>query len=138
MKTFSKRFFLIGTIILFSAKGLFALFSPHFEMMMDNKNYRNQFLFYTSSFNKGKIFYNPFFQNLLLPPNSNSYFVFPSALSPQYSEISVRMNYNAPTLPFFCALECKNQQRFNIWIKFRAGTDDDYEKMIGSRKPFRY
>jgi hypothetical protein len=33
-------------------------------------------------------------------------------------------------LPFFCALECKIRKQANIWVKFRAGDDASYMKMI--------
>ena len=33
-------------------------------------------------------------------------------------------------LPFFCALECKIRNQANIWVKFRAGDDASYMKMI--------
>ncbi|MES2130760.1 MAG: hypothetical protein V4506_00335 [Bacteroidota bacterium] len=35
-------------------------------------------------------------------------------------------------LPFFCAMECRIRKHTNIWIKFRAGNDDSYMKMIHS------
>lgn len=33
---------------------------------------------------------------------------------------------------FFCVLEDKVYSRLNIWIKFRAGSDEIYRKMIAT------
>lgn len=44
----------------------------------------------------------------------------------------LEFNYNAPKLPFFCSMEDKFRNRFNIFLKFRAGTDESYMKMINA------
>ncbi len=36
--------------------------------------------------------------------------------------------------PMFCKMEDKLHKRFNVWITLRAGTDEDYRKLICDRK----
>lgn len=42
------------------------------------------------------------------------------------------MKYHPAKLPFFCAMEEKSRNRFKITLKFRAGDDESYRKMIRS------
>ena len=42
------------------------------------------------------------------------------------------LNYQPAKLPFFCNMEDKCRSRFNIFLKFRAGNDESYRKMIQS------
>jgi hypothetical protein len=37
---------------------------------------------------------------------------------------------NLPPLPFFCDMEEKFRGKFNVFLKFRAGTDEGYRKLI--------
>lgn len=37
---------------------------------------------------------------------------------------------NLPPLPLFCAMEEKFRDKFNLFLKFRAGTDESYRKLI--------
>jgi hypothetical protein len=49
----------------------------------------------------------------------------------------VSLKYNSPNLPFFCNMEDKSRNRFNIFLKFRAGNDESYRKMIQSGSRLR-
>ena len=52
------------------------------------------------------------------------------------SSVSIKkvssLKYKAPDLPFFCSMEDKCRNRFNIFLKIRAGNDESYMKMIQS------
>ena len=129
MKIFSKKIFVIAVIFLLSGK-VFAGFS--FE---ENTNAYDQYFFYFS--HHEKLFYNPFYKPTVIDENYFGVVLGPKVTS-DFNPFSFFHNYSTPPQPFFCALECKNQQRFNIWIKFRAGTDADYEKSIRTYRQFDY
>ncbi len=40
------------------------------------------------------------------------------------------LNYQPAKLPFFCNMEDKCRNKFNIFLKIRAGNDESYTKMI--------
>lgn len=44
--------------------------------------------------------------------------------TPLPKEVNNQVGYTA----FFCKLEVKNLQRYNVWIKFHAGEYDEYSK----------
>lgn len=37
-----------------------------------------------------------------------------------------------PKLAFFCKMEDRFRNKFNVYLKLRAGSDEEYMKMIGS------
>lgn len=40
------------------------------------------------------------------------------------------IHYQPPKPAFFCGMEDKFRDRFNVFLKFRAGNDESYMKMI--------
>lgn len=57
-----------------------------------------------------------------------------------------KTNFNAPIyssakinpqtkLPAFCQMEVNLHKRFNVWMVFRAGNDEDYKKLIRQNNP---
>ncbi|MDX2173264.1 MAG: hypothetical protein SFY56_09100 [Bacteroidota bacterium] len=38
-------------------------------------------------------------------------------------------------LPAFCQMEVNLHKRFNVWMVFRAGNDEDYKKLIRQNNP---
>jgi hypothetical protein len=46
---------------------------------------------------------------------------------------STKFTANLSHVAFFCKLEDKIFSELNLWIKFRAGTDDVYNKLIKVR-----
>lgn len=42
----------------------------------------------------------------------------------------IRLNHIPQKLPVFCRIEAKFRNKFNVFLKIRAGNDEDYRKMI--------
>lgn len=68
---------------------------------------------------------------------SDVYFKSPiaanSPLFPLKKDLS--LNYAAPKSPFFCSLEEKSRSKFGLFLKFRAGNDETYLKITGTKNP---
>lgn len=55
------------------------------------------------------------------------------SLSVQHSvpnSLSFSTVFHATKRPMFCKMEDNLHKRFNVWIVFRAGLDEDYRKLI--------
>jgi hypothetical protein len=65
--------------------------------------------------NERRFYFKPFIANanFLLPANR-----------------SFVLHYQPPKPAFFCGMEDKFRDRFNIFLKLRAGNDESYMKMI--------
>jgi len=42
--------------------------------------------------------------------------------------------YVATKRPMFCRMEDNLHKRFNVWIVFRVGTDNDYKKLTSTKR----
>ncbi len=56
-----------------------------------------------------------------------------SPLFPMKKDLSLK--YVAPKLPFFCRMEEKSRSKFGLFLKLRAGNDEDYSKLNKSYNP---
>ncbi len=52
--------------------------------------------------------------------------------APVYS--SVKINPQSK-LPAFCQMEVNLYKRFNVWMVFRAGNDEDYKRLMRQNNP---
>ena len=48
----------------------------------------------------------------------------------QNANYSICIKSDLPKLPFFCNMEDKFRNKFNVFLKIRAGNDESYMKMI--------
>lgn len=49
------------------------------------------------------------------------------------STANIYIKTQLPKLPFFCNMEEKCRNRFNVFLKIRAGNDESYERMIRNK-----
>lgn len=63
-------------------------------------------------------------------PISKSLNMYNSSLFPLKKDLTFK--YHPAKLPFFCGMEEKCRNKFNLFIKLRAGNDESYRKMISS------
>jgi len=49
------------------------------------------------------------------------------------SNFSFSKEFNSKIRPMFCKMEDNLHKRFNVWIVFRAGTDDGYRRLIADK-----
>lgn len=71
---------------------------------------------------------------LLDSPAYRAYFrssYYPSFIPyAHYSNFSMCLKTPLPKLPFFCNMEDKFRNKFNVFLKIRAGNDESYMRMI--------
>lgn len=65
--------------------------------------------------------------NVFLPAS----FILKPAAAPQLKNM-LCVKTEMPKLPFFCSMEDKFRNKFNLFLKLRAGTDDWYMSVIKS------
>ncbi|MEP7169898.1 MAG: hypothetical protein ABI855_11060, partial [Bacteroidota bacterium] len=91
------------------------------------------FTFHKSSTQKNLSIKNDFTLNFLSPFSAGRSLFFQGA--PIHASgscvpfMSTPVHYTA----FFCKIENRMHERFNVWIKFRAGDDESYRKITEER-----
>src|SRR3954468_6998039 len=67
---------------------------------------------------------------ILKPGHSSRPLNFSSTLQPNLTDRSFLSSVQSGKKPMFCRMEDNLCKRFNVWIVMRAGSDEDYKKLI--------